>query len=139
MIRTATTDDIPAIVRMTAKLHAAAGVVLPMDGRVTARFLDGLLGSPIGLVLVAGAAEPDGFLAASVGTASIAMTPVAQEHGWWSEGGDGLRLLRRYEQWARERGCFAARMSTPPGADRANFILERSGYALAEQAWVKVL
>lgn len=120
-------------------LHASAGIVLPMDPRIVARFVEGLIASPAGLVLVGGPAEPDGFLAASVGTASIAMTPVAIEHGWWSAGGDGLRLLHRYEQWAREQGCFAARMSTPPGAERANNILERSGYSMAEQAWVKVL
>lgn len=138
MIRLASPEDIPAIVRMTAKLHAAAGIVLPMDPRVVAAFLAGLAQSPLGLVIVAG--DPvSGFLAASVGSASIAMTPVAQEHGWWSEGGDGLRLLRRYEAWAREQGCFAARMSTPPGADRANEILERNGFAMAEQAWVKAL
>lgn len=139
MVRQALATDIPAIVRMTAKLHAAAGIVLPMDVKVTARFLDALIASPVGLVLVAGPAEPDGFLAASVGSASIAMMPVAQEHGWWSEGGDGLRLLRRYEAWAREQGCFAARMSTPPGAERASAILRRDGYSVAEQAWVKVL
>lgn len=139
MIRLATPEDIPAIVRMTAKLHAAAGIVLPMDPRITARFVEGLISSPMGLVMVGGSAEPDGFLAASVGSASISMTPVAQEHGWWSQGGDGLRLLRRYEAWAREQGCFAVRMSTPPGAERANSILQRDGYVLAEQAWVKVL
>lgn len=140
MIRPASSDDAPTIVQMVAMLHASAGIVLPMDPRITARFLQGLIASPLGLVLVAGPAdEPDGFLAASVGSASIAMTPVAMEHGWWSAGGDGLRLLRRYEAWAREQGCFAVRMSTPPRNERAASILQRSGFALAEQAWVKVL
>jgi len=135
MIRPALVEDIPAIVDMVAQLHAAASIVLPIDAQVTARFLTGLLRSPLGLVLVA----ERGFLAASVGTASVAMLPVAIEHGWWSQGGDGLRLLRAYEAWAREQGCFAARMSTPPGAERAAHVLERSGFNLAEQAWVKVL
>ena len=139
MIREATTTDTPAIVRMVAMLHASAGIVLPMDPRIVSRFVDALRASPTGLVLVSGPSEPDGFLAASVGTASIATTPVSIEHGWWSAGGDGLRLLRRYEQWAREQGCFAARMSTPPGADRAEAILERNGFSMAESAWVKVL
>lgn len=139
MIREATATDTPAIVRMVAMLHASAGIVLPMDPRIVSRFVDALRASPTGLVLVSGPAEPDGFLAASVGAASIAMTPVAIEHGWWSAGGDGLRLLRRYEAWAREQGCFAARMSTPPGADRAEAILERNGFSMAESAWVKVL
>jgi N-acetylglutamate synthase-like GNAT family acetyltransferase len=135
MIRQATHEDIPAIVEMVRKLHATAGIVLPMDQQITGRFLNGLVASPIGLLLVAN----EGFLAASVGTASISMLPVAIEHGWWAEGGDGLKLLRRYEVWAREQGCFAARMSTPPGADRVANILDRSGFSLAEQAWVKVL
>lgn len=138
LIRPATAEDIPAIVEMVGRLHTAAGIVLPMNQTVTSRFLRGLIVSPLGLLLVAGD-PPSGFLAASVGTASISMVPVAIEHGWWAEGGSGLKLLRLYEAWAREQGCFAARMSTPPGADRAAAILGRSGYALAEQAWVKVL
>lgn len=139
MIREAAPTDTPAIVRMVAMLHASAGIVLPMDPRIVSRFVDALIASPAGLVLVSGPVEPNGFLAASLGTASIAMTPVAHEHGWWSAGGDGLRLLRRYEAWAREQGCFAARMSTPPNAERARAILERNGFSMVEQAWVKVL
>lgn len=138
LIRIASVDDISAVVAMVGRLHTAAGIVLPMSELTTARFLRGLISSPLGLVLVSG--EPaSGFLAASIGTASISMSPVAIEHGWWAEGGAGLKLLRRYEAWAREQGCFAARMSTPPGADRATKILDRSGFSLAEQAWVKVL
>lgn len=137
MIRQATSEDIPAIVGMVAKLHAAADIVLPIDEGVTARFLSGLIASPLGLLLIAGE-PPTGFLAASVGKGSISMLPVAVEHGWWAEGGAGLKLLRRYEQWAREQRCFAVRMSTPPGAGRPATILERSGFAVAEQAWVKV-
>lgn len=139
MIRPATAQDIPAIVRLVAKLHEVAHIVLPLDETVTARFLHSLLGSPAGLLLVAGDGKPNGFLAASVGFASIAKAPLAIEHGWFSEGSDGLRLLRRYEAWAKEQGCSIIRMSTPPGADRVNSILYRSGYALAEQAWTKVL
>lgn len=140
MIRPATPNDIPAIVQMTGRLHAAAKMMLPMDTAVTARFLSGLVASPIGLVLVVDKGQgPTGFIAASIGTASIAMLPVAIEHGWWAEGGGGLDMLKRYEAWAREQGCFAARMSTPPGNERAALILERRGYSLSELAWAKVL
>ena len=140
MLRPATVEDIPAIVGMTAKLHASVGVVLPMQPEVTGAFLRMLLASPVGWVRVWDAGQgPTGFLAASITTASIAMLPVAAEHGWWAEGGGGLRLLRAYLDWARQRGCFAARMSTPPNNERAAAILDRSGFLLAEQAWVKVL
>lgn len=140
MIRPATTDDIAAIVAMTERLRASVGSPLPVDPLVTARFVSGLLASPLGWVrVVDSAGGPTGFLAASIGTASISMLPIAAEHGWWAEHGGGLRLLNQYIAWGRQRSCFAVRMSTPPHNERAAIILKRCGFALAEQAWVKVL
>lgn len=140
MIRIATTEDIPAIVGMTERLRASVGSPIQVDAAVTSRFLAGLLASPLGWVrVVEGTEGPTGFLAASVGTASISMAPIAIEHGWWAEQGGGLSLLKQYLAWAKEFGCFAARMSTPPNNDRAALILQRMGFDLAEQAWVKVL
>lgn len=125
---------------MTERLRASVGSPLPVDALVAGRFVAGLLASPLGWVrVVDGPGGPTGFLAASIGTSSISMLPVAVEHGWWAEQGGGLDLLRSYMAWAQERGCFAARMSTPPHNERAAMILERSGFAPAEQAWVKVL
>lgn len=140
MIRPAATDDIAAIVAMTERLRASVSSPMPVDPLVTTRFVAGLLASPLGWVRVVDAGDgPTGFIAASIGTASISMLPVAAEHGWWAEQGGGLRLLKQYIAWGRERGCFAVRMSTPPHNERAALILERCGFALAEQAWVKVL
>lgn len=140
MIRPATTDDIPAIVGMVERLRASVASPLPVDPLVTSRFVAALLESPLGWVrVVDGADGPTGFLAASIGCASIAMLPVAVEHGWWAEQGGGMDLLRGYMAWAQERGCFAVRMSTPPHNERAGAILNRCGFAVAEQAWVKVL
>lgn len=140
MIRSATTEDIPAIVGMTERLRASVQSPLEVDPVVTARFVRGLMSSPLAAVWVVDGAEgPTGFLAASVGTASISMLPIAVEHGWWAERGGGLLLLKQYMAWARDAGCFAARMSTPPHNRRAAAILGRMGFELAEQAWVKVL
>lgn len=141
MLRSAKTEDIPVIVGMVKRLHASVSSPLPMDATVSARFLNMLLASPrLGWVRVWDAGQgPTGFLAASISTASISMLPVAAEHGWWAEGGGGLRLLRAYIEWAKESGCFAARMSTPPHNERAAAILKRSGFLMAEHAWVKVL
>lgn len=140
MIRTATTEDIPAIVGMTERLRASVRSPLEVDPAVTAHFVRGLLGSPLAAIWVVDRpSKATGFLAASVGTASISMLPIAVEHGWWAEQGGGLRLLKAYLSWARDIGCFAARMSTPPHNERAAAILSRLGFDLAEQAWVKVL
>lgn len=140
MIRPARTEDIPAIVGMTERLRASVKSPLEVDTAVTTRFVRALLASPMAAVWVVGGAEgPTGFLASSVGTASISMLPIAVEHGWWAEQGGGLRLLKAYLSWAKDIGCFAARMSTPPHNKRAASILDRLGFDLAEQAWVKVL
>ena len=140
MIRPARTEDVPAIVGMTERLRASVHSPLEVDTAVTTRFVRALLASPMAAVWVVDGAEvPTGFLAASVGTASISMLPIAVEHGWWAEHGGGLRLLKAYLSWAKDVGCFAARMSTPPHNERAASILDRLGFDLAEQAWVKVL
>lgn len=140
MIRTAMTDDIPAICGMVERLRVSVGSPLEVDQYVTRRFVTGLLASPLAAVWVVDVAEAvTGFLAASVGTASISMLPIAVEHGWWAEQGGGLYLLKAYLSWAKDIGCFAARMSTPPHNDRAAIVLSRMGFDVAEQAWVKVL
>jgi len=140
MIRPAITEDIPAIVGMVERLRASVRSPLEVDRAVTTRFLRALLASPMAAVwVVDGPEDPTGFLAASVGTASISMMPIAAEHGWWAEQGGGLRLLSAYLSWAKDVGCFGARMSTPPHNERAAAVLNRMGFDLAEQAWVKVL
>lgn len=140
MIRIAVEKDIPAIVGMTERLRSSVKSPIVVDPLVTARFVEGLLASPLAAVwVVDGAERPSGFLAASIGTASISMLPIAVEHGWWAEHGGGLHLLKRYMAWASEQRCFAARMSTPPNNEHAARILRAVGFDLAEQAWVKVL
>jgi hypothetical protein len=140
MIRTALIEDVPAIVGMSERLRASVRSPLEVDPHVTTRFVRGLLPSPLAAVwVVEGADGPTGFLAASVGTASISMAPIAVEHGWWAEQGGGVSLLRRYLRWAKDMDCFAVRMSTPPHNKEAAQILWAFGFELAEQAWVKVL
>jgi GNAT superfamily N-acetyltransferase len=143
MIRTAHLGDLPAILDMTACLHETAGVVIPMNRAYTQGFLQALMAHADGLVLVAEKdGEAVGMLVASIGNTSISPAPVAIEHGWFvrpeARGVGGL-LLTRYEDWAREKGCFAVRMSTPPGAEGPALILERKGFAQSEIAWAKVL
>lgn len=61
----------------------------------------------------------------------------AVELFWWAEDGQGLRLLRRFEAWARERGANEIRMTTlasMPSAERA-----LRGYLRAETSWTRVI
>ena len=129
MIRPATASDILTIVNQVEALRAAVGGPVAVDRPWTARTLAALLESPDGAVWVSGG----GFLAASIQRSIISPAPMAVEHGWWASDGSGLRLLRIYETWARERGAALVTLSTgPTGPD-----LSRLGYRRAETAWVR--
>ena len=59
----------------------------------------------------------------------------AVELFWWAEDGQGLRLLRRFEQWARDMGAQEIRMTTlaaMPDAERA-----LRGYQRTETSWTR--
>lgn len=131
MIREATPEDVIRIVDMVEALRLAVGGPVAVDRPWTARTLAALLESPDGAVWVSGR----GFLAASIQRSIISPVPMAVEHGWWASDGSGLRLLRIYETWARERGAALVTLSTgPDGPD-----LSRLGYRRAEQAWTREL
>ena len=129
MIRPATAGDVLRIVDMVEALRLAVGGPIPVDRPHTARTVAGLLSSPDGAVWVSDA----GFIAGALTQTIISPAPLAQELGWYATDGTGLRLLRRFETWARERGAVLIQLST--GATGPD--LTRLGYRRVEQAWVR--
>lgn len=116
---------------MIEALRAAVGGPVPVDRAHTAATVARLLASPDALVLVSGG----GFIAGALVPTIINPAPLAQELGWFAADGSGMRLLRRFEAWARDRGAFWVNLSTGvTGPD-----LARLGYCRAEQAWVRSL
>ncbi len=129
MIRSATADDILPIVDMVEALRLAVGGPVPVDRAHTARTVAGLLASPDGAVWV----SPGGFIAGVLTQTIISPVPIAQELGWYAADKSGLRLLRAFEGWAKDRGAALIQLSTGPvGPD-----LTRLGYRRAETAWVR--
>lgn len=141
MIRNATGQDVPVLIKLVKALHTSANMMVPVDDDIVRSTLQTLIVRPSGLLLVAGE-RPNAFLAASVGHTTVSSAPVAQEHGWYASPeakGAGLRLLILYERWAKEQGCRFIRMSTPPENTRAAHVLEQRGFSLSEQAWAKAI
>lgn len=132
LIRSATMQDIPRIIDLIEKLAAAVNG-LTVDRIKTGETLAGLICDPAGVVLVSGA----GFIAGRLGDTFISRDLVAYEMGWFAEDRSGLRLLRAFEAWARERGAAMIAMSCNGGA--AQEILRRAGYREAEIKMVKAL
>lgn len=62
-----------------------------------------------------------------------------QELFWWSEGGEGMRLLRALENYARERGAslrLCHMEAIEP--DKLDRVYRKLGYQLVERGYVKV-
>lgn len=142
MIRSATLADVGAIVRMSHELALATAMPIAVDPSWTAAFVAGVIQGE-GLALVVDIdGNVDGFLVATIGQSSVSPRPVAIEHGWWcgpAAKGWGGRLLARYEDWARARGCAFARMSIPHLSPIGAVLSKRRGYQFAETAMVKAL
>lgn len=129
MIRVATYDDVLPIVDMIEELRAAVFGPVDVDRAWTARVVAGLVTSDTACVWVSDA----GFIAGSLQPTVISPQLIAMEHGWFARDGSGLRLLRKFERWAADRGAKLVQLST--GADGLD--LSRLGYRRAEMAWVK--
>jgi hypothetical protein len=130
-VRLAVGADIPRIIQMVEALRAEIGGPLVVDTAWTGGQVARLIGADDGAVWI----SRSGFLAAEIGPSIISPLPVAHEHGWWADDGQGLRLLRAYEQWARQKGVALVHLSTGAfGPD-----LTRLGYRAAERHWVKAI
>lgn len=129
MIRPATMDDVARVVDWVEDLRVAVAGPVPVDRSWTARTVAGLIADDAGIVLV----SDGGFIAGALRPTIISPQLIAQEMGWYARDGSGLRLLRAFEAWARQRGAALVQLST--GVDGPD--LTRRGYRRAEQAWVK--
>lgn len=130
VIRPATMQDIPRVIDLIEKLAAVVNG-LAVDRIKTGQTLAGLLVDSAGVVLV----SEGGFIAGRVAETFINRDRVAFEMGWFAEDRSGLRLLRAFEAWARERGAVMIAMSCAGGT--AQRILERAGYEAKEINMVK--
>ena len=85
----------------------------------------------------------NGFIAGAIMEDPMRHRVLCVETGWFTKPEcNGVRLLRRFEQVARERGCAEVRMSTLCGMEnwddalQAHGLLNRMGYEDAEMQLV---
>lgn len=128
MIRRAEFDDIPQLIGLVRRLVASTGVPQNVDDDRVRAVLMAMMVRADAAVWV----SPMGFLAATIEHTVISFAPIAAEHGWYAEDGQGLRLLREFEAWADARGATPRLSTGMTGLD-----LGRIGYRAVEMAWVR--
>ncbi len=133
VVRQATAADIPALVEMAGRFHEQHERRFGFDADHMARHFASLIEADQFCQI-----HGKGFLTGVIVPAlSSPDWLTAFEVLWWSEDGNGLRLMRAFEKWAAGRGAREVKFSHPVGNDRAAQILSRTGHVPAEVIYTK--
>lgn len=138
MIREATKADLPDLMAMGARFHAASGLPGKYDEEACAAFVGALMDAPAGVVFRSDAGLIMGMISPGYCTPDWRM---AVELAWWSEDGAGRALLSRFEEWARDNGANEMRLTSIAGLNdrRMARLFGMAGYSPAEISYRKVL
>lgn len=142
-MRMATEADVPALVAMGERFIAESEYRAHIGANAAqmSRVLTGLVTSADGCVLVTGpTGAPTGMIGLVLLNHPYSDERIASELFWWVEPerrGDGLRLLRAAEDWARSHGATRMQMVAPN--DRVSRLYERLGYSRVEVAYQRSL
>lgn len=134
-MRVATAIDIPALVEMGRKFHAQSGLPFGFDEGAVVDLLAGMIESPAAEILMTDRGAIGGVLNPAYCDSSWIM---AVELFWWAEG-DGLALLKAFEDWAAEMEASEIRMTSIYDLPRADRLLRRKGYGPTEISYSKVI
>lgn len=140
MIRLATEEDFPELIRMAKEFHSAS----PYNGlefSVTKCFelFQTYLRDKTSVMILM---TDHGMLIAHAGEAPFSQDRVSSEVAWWvdPEGRghrDSLLLFEAYEVWSRKVGCRLCQVAMLPSVTDLSKFYERRGYKLLEQSYVK--
>ena len=143
MIRKALPADMDRLVAMGQRFASETeySAFVTVDPARVAHSIVQVASSPDGVVLVSGSdASLTGMIAMLAYDHPYSGERTAFELEWWVEPearGDGVRLLRAAEDWAREVGATKMQMVAPNG--RVGALYSRLGYAPVETSYQRSL
>lgn len=143
MIRKATGADAEQINRMGQRFVSESpyGDLLTVSPVRLAETIAHVLGNPDGVILVSSKGEVlTGMIALLAYDHPFSGERMAFEVVWWVQPearGDGVKLLKAAEEWAREHGIGKVQMVAPN--DRVGALYQRLGYAPVETSYQRSL
>ena len=122
MIRRAVESDLPDILLMMGKFHKASNLPYDLDFSACGDIMADMMKH--GFV----ARSESGFICGVIMNSPLnPRWKVAKEFLWWSEGKDGMKLLKKFRDWARGMGADEIQLSCPPDVDRVRNVYSRFG------------
>jgi GNAT superfamily N-acetyltransferase len=134
-VRPATAADIPALVDMGQAFHTASQLPCAYGRDIMAGVFARMIEADSAAVLMTDRGMFCGMLNPAYCDPSWVY---AVEVMWWSRG-DGMALLRAFEEWAQQAGAKEIRMTSLAALPRADRILRHVGYSPAEISYSKVV
>ena len=136
MIREATTEDLPDIVAMLARLRVASGALGNFDRQAAYETASNIMDD--GVIF---RSERGLFAGRTMVAPNAPSWLMAYKIWWWSEDGQWLPLLRKFEGWAKERGAGEVGMTSTigPVSVRLVKVFRRAGYEPREIGYRKVI
>lgn len=147
MIRFATEEDIPVLLRMIKEFYNQTPYSsLEYDGEKTLTLISNLIASSkeevIVLVLVNKSGNVIGTLIATVTEPLCSAEKLATELVWWVDEGyrgrESIELLEAYEYWQKKIGCAGVSMASIQGGSDLDKFYKRRGYSVSELTYFKV-
>lgn len=133
MTRRAALTDIPALLAMGRSFHAESGMPFAFNEEVMAGVFARMIEADGATVIM----TEKGLIGGMLNPAYCDPSWVyAVEMFWWARG-DGMALLRAFEEWAAEAGANEIRMTSLANLPRADMLLRRYGYQPAEISYSK--
>lgn len=130
-LRLAVAQDIPRIIDMIEALARSVDGPQRVDRETAGNSLMSHIMDSMAVVFM----TDGGFISGRIISTVINPEPVAFETGWYARDRSGIRLLRAFEAWSRDKGAALVTMSCNGGS--AQQILQRCGYRSAEIHMVK--
>lgn len=142
MIRRATVEDTPRLLEMGQRfaMETEYRDLIAINQERLSSFIETTLANPESCVLVSGSDDLTGMIALLTYDHPFSGERTAFEVVWWVDPearGDGVRLLRGAETWARERGIRKMQMVAPN--ERVGALYRRLGYAPVETSYQRSL
>lgn len=142
MIRRAEAGDLERLMEMGQRFVASTEYAsrISIDPERLSDTIVKVATNPDGVIFVSGPEVPTGMIAMVAYDHPFSGERTAFEVVWWVDPearGDGVRLLKAAEDWARERGATAMQMVAPN--DRVGALYRRLGYEAVETSFQRRL